>query len=297
VIKPNELITFHTLVNMPTVNATLQELRDFVNMVFDQKETARNYCRKLYRFFVYYNITPEIEREIIDPLADTMMKNNYEMMPVLRQLFSSRHFFDQNNTNAKENIRGSLIKSPLEIMSGTIRYFNTNLPRTSSPTEYYDVFDQLMKQLAEQGLDLFEPYDVAGYTAYHQGPDYSRNWISSNMLANRYQLSNDLVQGIRSKNGSFTVRMDVLRFVRENISDPTNPTRLVKELVDDLLPEIITEDRFNYFLNEVFLDNLAVMNWQMEWKKYQESGNDGGVRQQLNRLVAAILQSPEYQLL
>jgi uncharacterized protein (DUF1800 family) len=45
------------------------ELRDFTEMVFTQDETARNICRKLYRYFVSRNISTEIETDIIGPLA------------------------------------------------------------------------------------------------------------------------------------------------------------------------------------------------------------------------------------
>ena len=37
------------------VNGIHQELEDFVDMIFNQLETAKAYCRKLYRFYVKEN--------------------------------------------------------------------------------------------------------------------------------------------------------------------------------------------------------------------------------------------------
>ena len=133
-IKPYELKSYYDLKNLATKDACIQEVKDLVDMIFDQKETARHFCRKLYRFFVYYKITPEVEREVIEPLATTLYNKNYEMEPVLRQLFSSSHFYDKNNSLAEDNVRGALIKSPLEVMAGTLRFFKIGLPdRTHLP--------------------------------------------------------------------------------------------------------------------------------------------------------------------
>lgn len=296
VIKPREVKSYYNLQNVATKEAALGEVKELVDMIFDQKETARNLCRKLYRFFVYYNITADIERDVIAPLADTLYNNNYEMMPVLRQLFSSKHFFDQDNSNAQDDVRGSLIKSPLDMVAGTLRYFDVDLPDRTNTGPYYSLYKKLIELMEQQGLDLYEPYEVAGYAAYHQAPDYNRNWISANNLARRYEFSDLLMKGISAN--SFTIKLDVMKYVRnsQNISDPTDPEKLVRQLIDDLMPEVITEERFNYFLNDVLLDNLSTKNWTMEWQKYQETGNDQGVRLQLDKLVRGLLQSPEYQL-
>ena len=298
-IKPNELITYHTLQDLASVDAAHQEVQELVDMIFEQKETARQFCRKLYRFFVYYKITPEIESSIIDPLADTLINNNYETEPVLRQLFSSQHFFDQGVTNEATRVQASLIKSPLDVMAGTLRFFGVSLPDRTQLPLYYDLYKELLQKLAQQGLDLYEPYDVAGYTAYHQAPDYNRNWISSNFLARRYQFADDMLNGIKNKSMVDMMKLDVLQYVRNplNISNPADATKMVGEFIEDLFPHEISENRFSYFLNNILLDNLSTKNWEMEWQKYLESGNDASVRLQLEKLIRALLQAPEYQLL
>ena len=56
-----------TITGANNANDMYRELNDFVDMVFDQLETARAYVRKMYRFFVLDKITTEIETDIIEP--------------------------------------------------------------------------------------------------------------------------------------------------------------------------------------------------------------------------------------
>ncbi len=58
----------------------------------------------------------------------------------------------------------------------------------------------------------------------------------------------------------------------------------------------IDTDRYNYFLNDIFLDNLPDTTWISEWSLYGSSGDDTVVRERLETLVASIMQTPEYQL-
>ena len=61
-----------------STEATIQkELEDFVAMVFDQDETAKAYCRRMYRYFVGREISTEIETNVIIPLASNLKNNNY----------------------------------------------------------------------------------------------------------------------------------------------------------------------------------------------------------------------------
>lgn len=294
-IKPSETVQLPYYPGpLATKQAALDEVKELVEMIFEQKETARHLCRKLYRFFVSYNITSEIERDIIGPLADTLYKNDYEMLPVLRQLFSSQHFFGKDNSLQQDDIRGSLIKSPLDIVSGSLRYFQVKLPNRTDLGPFYALYEEVLKLMELQGMGLYEPFEVAGYAAYHQAPDYNRNWISSNTLAYRYEFADQLLNGIM--NDGHTIKLDLMDYVRNNISNPADARALVSELVEDLLPEAISEERFSYFLNNILLDNLSTKNWEMEWKKYSEGGSSAAIKMQLDKLVRAILQSPEYQL-
>jgi uncharacterized protein (DUF1800 family) len=266
--------------------AALKEIDDLIEMIFAQKETAKSYCRKIYRFFMYYNITEEIETDIIAPLADFLVANDYNLSATIKRFLSSEHFFDEDTTSVlSDNNRSAIIKSPLEVSLGTLRFFNIE------PADPYNT--NLATRLHEQGLDLFEPLDVAGYDAYHQAPAFNRNWISSNNLARRYEFAILITTG----NEALGCSLDIINYVKDpaNISNPLSANTIVHELINYLLPEAISEMRFQYFYN-LFLDGFSEMQWVNEWNQYISTGDDEVVRRLLNNLVSKIIQSPEYQL-
>ena len=281
-----------------TIVAAIDEIDQFVEMVFAQPATAEHICRKLYRFFVYYEITDVVEENVIKPLAQSFLSNNYELKPVLQTLFASQHFYDTDNGVVEDDNTGAIIKSPLDLTLGTMRFFQCALPRPEAGLEqYYDAYQSTF-QLSLLGMNFYDPFEVAGYTAYHQAPTYHRNWISVNYLARRYEFAKRLISGIKDKDGNLLARLDVVAYVNDanNISDPFDARSLVRELTDYLLPEAISEERFDYFVNAILLDGLSEMNWTMEWQNYKGGGSDAGVRIQLENLFNTLLQSPEYQL-
>ncbi len=285
---------------LATEEAAEDEINQLVDMVFAKPETARHFSRKLYRFFVYYQISEETEAKVIAPMAEILLENNYAIEPVLQALFTSQHFYDADNHLPEDNVVGAMIKSPLELVVGSLRFFQVNLPQASDPIEqYYQAYESgILKPLRWQGLDFYEPFEVAGYPAYHQSPAFHRNWISANYLARRYEYSKHIIQGIRNENDEMLFRLDIVEYVKQpnNITDPENARLLVEELLGYLLPEIITTERFDYFLKVILLDDLSEINWKKEWQRFQATGDDSAVRIQLENLVNTIMQSPEYQL-
>ncbi|WKN43275.1 DUF1800 domain-containing protein [Tunicatimonas pelagia] len=286
--------------NSATTEAAIDEIHQLVEIVFEQAATAQHICRKLYRFFVYYEISEEVEQNIIVPLAAIMQQNDYELRPVLEALFTSQHFYDEDNTQQEDDHLGAIIKSPLDLIVGIHRFFEVPLPdyQGDLDTFYSTLHHGVLEPLSDQGMYFYEPFEVAGYAAYHQSPAFHRNWISSNYLARRYEYAKKLIEGIRDRDGNELVKLDVMEYVTNpaNISDPTNAAQLVRELVDYLLPEEISEERFDFFLKAILLDDLSEINWQFEWQNYESSGDDSAVRVQLEKLFNTILQSPEFQL-
>jgi uncharacterized protein (DUF1800 family) len=121
-----------------TAAAAYGELSAMIDMIFNQEETARFLCRKLYRFFVYYNITPDVETRIIIPLAQTFKSSNYNLKTVISELLSSRHFYDTDNAVTNDNNVGALIKSPIELSLGGLRFFNVQFPPPPGQSFYDD---------------------------------------------------------------------------------------------------------------------------------------------------------------
>lgn len=279
------------------VQFVYDELDEFIDMIFDSPHTAKNICRRIYREFVYFDITPEIETDVIEPLATVLKDNNYEITSVLEILLQSEHFYDVDSTPTSDDNIGAIIKSPMDLVIGTMRIFSLQVPdQTTDLEKHYELYSHLLGELSNQGLELMEPYDVAGHDPYFQFPDFQRYWISSNYLANRYKFIDHLIEGFMGEGGTQLLKLDIVQFVRDNCSNPGNASTLMQELIDWLLPIQVDTDRFNYFKNAVLLDQLSEINWSVEWNNYITTSNDANVRVQLESLAIALMQSPEYQL-
>ncbi len=293
-----------------TEEGMLQEVDEWVDMIFDQPQTAITICRRLYRMFVKRKISEEAEQDVILPLADVLRDNNYVILEALRVLLASQHFYDEDNDDSQDEVIGAIIKSPLELQAGMIRYLGVEIPDpVADPFETYVTFYRfgLQDWLTKACFDLFAPPDVAGYEPVFQAPEYHRLWISPKSLPSRYAM----VDAVLDKNSD--IGIDVMAFITDpeiikpyEGQDPEGKagphtgakiaTHLVTELVSYLLPEMPLEHRYSYFLNEILLDTLSELNWSFEWERYEATGDDGAVKPQIVKLLRSILQSPEYQL-
>lgn len=295
-----------TIAAAADADGMLLELDAFVNMTFAQPETAKNFCRRLYRFFVSRYITAEIESDIITPLSDTFIAANFEIKPVLEQLFQSQHFFDSDDSDNKDEIIGGLIKSPVELALQGISFFELPVPKPDIDLEgYFQFFNRgvLGRMLEQANMPLFFPPDVAGYPGYFQEPDFHRQWFNASTIVARYKIPAMLLSGKLTTGGSpddpLGVQFDAAVWVKTSgvVSDATDAYVLVQDLLEYLLPEEADTDRFNYFYTTVFLDQLPPADWTYEWQNYLSTGNDTEVKIPLGRLFNAIMYSAEYQLL
>ncbi len=279
------------------------EFDAFINMVFSQIATAKNYVRKLYRLLVHSEITTEVENDIISPLATILYNNNYELLKIVEPLLKSKHFYDADDSNSNDEFIGAKILSPMEWFIKTMRFFKIDRPdeATNRYKHYHEFYRDTVLRfvLLEANMDLWSPPSVAGYKAYHQAPSFSKSWISANTLPFRYKFLDMLYTGQKLLTwGSIHVTFNPMNFVDDpsNVSDPRNAVTLVKEITDYAFPKPLDTTRFNYFLNDLLLDNLTQTNWSMEWDNYILTGNDNAVRPQIEKLIRGIVQSPEFQL-
>lgn len=280
------------------------ELQAFVDMIFAQPETAKNLCRRLYRFFVSRNISAEIENDIIVPLSNTLISNNFEVLPVLQQLLQSQHFFDADDSDNADEIVGGMIKSPLELNYHILSFFGLPLPDPNTNTAgYIQLFERgmLQRAFANANLPLFFASDVAGYPAYYQSPDFSHQWFNSSTIIARYKAPEMFLSGkltIGAATGQpLGTQLNIANWVKNSgvISNALDSQVLVEDLLKYLLPEEVDTDRFNYFHIQVFLDQLPPADWTYEWENYLSSNDATEVTLALERLIKAILFSPEYQ--
>jgi len=224
---------------------------------------------------------------------------------VLRKLLKSQHFFDLDDSTNADEIIGGLIRSPLELSLQSISFFGVTIPNplTENVKHYFTFYGSAVmdRMLLLANMNLFFPPDVAGYSAYHQAPDYNRHWFNSTSIIARYKLPQMLLTGKRSIGGSPTssigIKVDIVPWVRNSgiTIDPSNPFYLVRDLLDYMLPVEVDEERFLYFYDQIFLDGLPPEDWTYEWQNYLSTNNQTEVKIPLERLINHIMFSPEYQ--
>jgi uncharacterized protein (DUF1800 family) len=293
--------------SQPTEASALDEINQLIEMIYSQPETAMNICRKVYRFFVYHEITDSINTNIISVMADTFRANNFKLQPVIENLLRSEHFYEAS-AGYPDDAFGGIIKSPLDLVVGTLRYFQYSLTDiTTSAQDFYAQTGEIVSLIDDQGMSFYQPFDVAGYDAYHQYPIYHRAWISVNYLTNRYAF----IRGLVSSMEPGTLKVNVYDFVRANIDNTlaADAKNLVIELAHHLFPvtdnltfdsatddtATITAERLNYFLVSFLsdIDPDPEAAWTDRWTNQVGIGT---MTSQLENLFNAMMQSPEYQL-
>lgn len=254
----------------------LQEIDQFINMIFSAPEAAKFICRKLYQWFVYYEIDDSTETNVIGPLAEILRNNNYEVRPVLEALFKSEHFFDPLN-------QACYIKSPLDLIVGTLREFNVIIPSYTDYTSGYSFFYKIYKKAAEMQLDLFQPPDVSGWPSYYQEPMHYELWINSNSLPKRA----DFTDGLIKDNV-----LDLKMFAGYS-SNPADPNKLVADITEYLLRYPLSAGSQAYMKNNFLLNNTGD---DTVWTNAWNSNNTVVIKTSLDKMFAFLMNLPEYHL-
>lgn len=292
-----------------TEESALDEIRQLIDIIYSSPLTTRNICWKIYRFFVYSphdkyesgNIVERIDSQIITEMVDVFVSSGYKMQAVIENLLMSQHFYNATDPELQDDSYGGIIKSPLDLVTGTFRSFNVQLPDMSTQTEqFYESTTSILYLMQSLGMKFYEPFDVAGYEAYHQFPIFQRIWITPGALAIRYDFIRMLFRSVNP--GMFYV--DALQYVQENFSAVAADARQLIVAValyhlpvtdnlsfdESATDSPLTYRRLNYFL-ERFLQNFDEAYWTTRWNE-----GAGDLREQLEFLFNAILQTPEYQL-
>jgi uncharacterized protein (DUF1800 family) len=271
-------------------SAGLDELTDLLDMILRNAETPRYICRRLYLWFVNSDITPDIETNVIQPLGDLFRKNNFEIKPVLTALFQSQHFFD-------ENLRGAIIKSPTDLVIGTLRFWGMLAPDPKQNiTAFYQVGNYAYARLKEQQQDLLDPPTVFGWTAYYQ-TGYYQQWINSTTLGLRGSFGDSLTNGALKLAGKPVV--DILSYVK-TLSDPTDPAKLVNDITAQLLAIPLAQTLKDFLTDTILLNSIPRYEWTGEWNDYVKNPNDAAKKQavqlKLTNFLQYIFRMAEYQI-
>jgi uncharacterized protein (DUF1800 family) len=140
---------------------------DIIDILISKPECAQFIGRKLWRFFV----EDDPSAEMVDAIAQRVRAHNFEMRPVLREIFSSSEFYS-------ERVTGGQIKSPVQYIVQTSKLLDAPPPAPIAA-------QNAMRQM---GQILFAPPNVKGW-------DGGKEWISTSTLLFRYNFANYLING------------------------------------------------------------------------------------------------------
>ena len=255
---------------------------DVIDILFQQRSTeiAEFICRKLYEFFVHPDSKDATgnAQTIITGLAATFVSNNFDIAPVLSQLFKSQHFFD-------DEAIGVIIKSPFDMYFNFIKETDFTYSDTTvgSATSYSGLL----------GQNLFDPFDVAGWQR-------DRDWINTNFLIGRWLTMETIIDGFYQEDGE-QFRALAVSAVGPANSGTSNPEIVVQALVDIFTPKgLLTTQDFDNAMSAFTISDVPL-------EYYSPDFTPGGTSQwilnismavpsQVYLLLRHLSRQPEFQL-
>ncbi len=255
---------------------------DVVDILFGQRDTqvADFICRKLYEFFVHPDSSDDANnaQAIIDGMASTFISNNFELAPVLSQLFKSQHFFD-------DEAIGVIIKSPFDVY---LNFLNETSLTFSDTT-----ISSIVNYSGLLGQKLFNPIEVEGWQR-------NRSWINTHFMIGRWLTMEAIINGLYQDNPE-EFRAFAINAVGPANSGTSNPEVVVTAIVDKITPKgMYTTEQFDNALSAFTISEIPTSYYSPDFV-------DGGSSQwvlniypsvpsQVHLLLLHLSRQPEFQL-
>jgi len=184
---------------------------DVLQILLARPETAEFIAGKLFREFVAPGALTERDKRDVLRVARQLRESGYSIRAALRELLSTESFW------ALEN-RAALIKSPAELVVGTLRQFRIEV-RDAVP------FAIVMRNL---GQDLFAPPNVKGWPG-------GEAWINSRTLLARRQFLDRVLRVDEARMAAAPITaMQPAPAVQTPLPDGKAPMRRMVQAMADL---------------------------------------------------------------
>ncbi|SDE48465.1 DUF1800 domain-containing protein [Cellulophaga baltica] len=247
-----------------------------IDNLFTQRPNEISYfiCKKLYEFFVHPDSTDQAgnAQAIIDGLAATFRANDFEIAPVLSQLFKSQHFFD-------DEAIGVIIKSPFDLFLSLIN--ETSFSYTDSIIANMYSTSELL------GQEVFNQPGVEGWYR-------NRQWINNNFMIGRWLSCEMFLELFYTADSEqfFNLAVSLV----PNAVSVNNPDDITNALLAKLFPKGIAEDQLQNALDvfrDASLEQYYAPDGDGSWSVYNYADS---AKQQLYFLLLHIIRQPEFQL-
>jgi uncharacterized protein (DUF1800 family) len=140
---------------------------DVLDLLLRQPAAAQFVVAKLWREFV----SPDPDPAELKRISGLFAQGNFEIALALQELLLTDAFWEPSN-------RGTLVKSPVELVVGTVRQFGASYTDTQP----------LVVVSAQLGQNLLVPPNVRGWPGY-------TTWIDASSLLGRKRFAASLFQG------------------------------------------------------------------------------------------------------
>ena len=241
---------------------------DVIDLIFDHPQPAKFMAAKIWEFFAYENPPPKA----VDALADTLRKSNYELEPMLREIFLSKEFYSETTMNTQ-------IKCPIQFIVQLHKQLEIGEPPKG--------FAQSAQQ--QLGQVLFLPPNVAGW-------DWGKAWINTNTLLARYNLAGVLCRSTGKGEVMQPARgKKIPRFARMRSMAPEQPGPDYEKIAPAALrenPEKLVESLVLRFFHGPLPANASTSFIEYAQSKKGASFTD----KQVAELCHLMLSTPHYQL-
>jgi uncharacterized protein (DUF1800 family) len=263
------------------------EYSNYIDIIFQQSQVATFICTKLYRYFVNYDLTADVLNNVIPVMAATMVANNYAILPVIQELISSEHFYDVS-------LRGSLIRSPLEMLFGMFNASDT-VPNYNLATDS-EMYLTLYWVSETLGQAYATPPSVAGWIAYYQAPSFSKLWVNSTHIKTRFDLAYYFTILTGFPVNSDFLKLDALSFIN-GLSFPANAVLVIDDVCGVFCPKPIGIVQ-KTILKSILTGGQPDIEWTIDYNAYVSDPTNltvsNPVKAKVEQVLARVFQMPEF---
>jgi uncharacterized protein (DUF1800 family) len=238
---------------------------DIIDIILEQKATARFITQKIYKYFV----NEDIDNTKVELLSEGFYQSNYDLNKLMSSIFLSDWFYEEKNI-------GTRIKSPVELIAGVRRLIPMELEKPEAQLLFQRVLGQV----------LFYPPNVAGWPG-------GKNWIDSSALLFRMRLPQILTNAdeflIRAK-GDDDVMMG-----KEGLDNKPKANQINATIDWDSVVEVfkqVPKEDLGKRVNEIVLQTKNSINENVLKRYIDNTSREGFIKSTMIELMS----TPEYQL-
>ena len=239
---------------------------DVIDIIVRQPACHVFIARHLYNFLVEdepqvpaWPIEPPRNPEAIRTICEAFVKNDYEIKPVLRTIFTSDFF--------KESLYQH-VRNPAEVVAGTLRV-------TGALSEPHPDWEDVALEPMFMGQSLHDPPSVEGWHTGHE-------WINSGALVRRVNFMSD-----KFSDTSLPGVQDIIRRVAASNGTAMTADDLVDHCLD-LMGPITVRDK----TRQELVEYVAGEGGQVSWQSPEDFAHASRIT---SKVLALIAGTREYQ--